>query len=846
MDRVFTIYSVLFLATSLVSFFVAVLAWQRRSVKSSRELAWLMIAAGIGAFWIIFETAAHTMTEKIFWSKLEYIGGVTTPVLFLIFVLRFTGKDKFISVKNILFLFVVPAITLALTLTNEKHRLIWTGFSAISAKTNLMEYEHGIGFWIGYIAYTYLLLIFSTKYLISFVISHRNTFRSQGMVVLIGGLLPWIVSIVYLTGSNPVPGLDLAPVSIVLSGMLAAFAIFNFRFLDLLPVARETLVETLPDGILALDGLNRIQDINEAAKSFLGIRNKRILGLPVEFSGASEAKLLKAVIEKNSVDLIEIAGFPENKTYSLIKKDIKNQQGSRLVIIRDISGRAEAEKALLESESQKAAILRAIPDLLFVFNNKGEYLDIYTNDDAKLIMPREHLIGKTISDLFPSEIAKGASEAFTKSYQTSELVEFSYSLEINGRTEFYEARIVQASEGKVLAIVRDITQRKHVEMELIKAKEQAEESDHLKSAFLSNMSHEIRTPMNGILGFTELLKMPDLTGEQQQEYIRVIRKSGNRLLGIINDIIDISKIESEQMKVSISAININEQLKYLYDFFRQEADQKKLQISFISPLASGEALIKTDKVKINAILTNLIKNAIKFTSEGSIEFGFEIKEEFLEFFVKDTGTGISQEQKEFIFKRFRQGSESYNREYEGAGLGLSISKAYVEMLNGRIWVESEPGKGSVFYFTIPYDSAAPPKIIPSSVVADKTEEKHGRRLKILIAEDDEASEMLISQTVRRFGSTDLKVRTGVRAVEACRNNPDIDLIIMDVKMPEMDGYEATRQIRKFNKDVIIIAQTAYALTGDKEAALEAGCNDYISKPVDSTLLIGLIKKYFNI
>lgn len=242
--------------------------------------------------------------------------------------------------------------------------------------------------------------------------------------------------------------------------------------------------------------------------------------------------------------------------------------------------------------------------------------------------------------------------------------------------------------------------------ELIAAKEKAEESDRLKSAFLANMSHEIRTPLNGILGFTELLKDPELTCEQQKDFIVIIEKSGVRLLNIINDIMSISKIESGQMKISISETNVNEEIEYVYAFLKPEAEQKGLQISFKNTLPEKEATIKTDKEKFYAILTNLVKNAIKFTKTGSIEFGYgstssPTGQEELEFFVKDTGIGIHPEQLEIVFERFRQGSESLNKKYEGAGLGLAISKAYVEMLGGKIWIESEPGKGSTIYFTIP-------------------------------------------------------------------------------------------------------------------------------------------------
>ena len=381
--------------------------------------------------------------------------------------------------------------------------------------------------------------------------------------------------------------------------------------------------------------------------------------------------------------------------------------------------------------------------------------------------------------------------------------------------------------------------------ELTIAKEQAEESDRLKSAFLTNMSHEIRTPMNGILGFTELLKEPNLSSDDQQDYIQTIQISGARMLNTINSIVDISKIESGLMKVDIKETNINEKIEFTYKFFRPEAEIKGLQLLFKNSLPAKKAIIKTDNEKVYGMLTNLIRNAIKFTYEGSIEFGYEKKGEYLEFFVKDTGIGIPQNQHKIIFERFRQGSESHNRGYEGSGLGLSIAKSYVEMLGGEIWVESEEGKGSIFYFTIPYNAVSEEKIEIVNAVSTEHKEVQLKNLKILIVEDDEISYSLLTRMLQKISKEVLHAITGVQAVEACRNNPDLDLVLMDIRMPKMDGNEATRQIRQFNKDVIIIAQTAYAFSGDKELAIEAGCNDYISKPINSTSLFELIRKHIN-
>ncbi|MFO7873016.1 MAG: ATP-binding protein [Bacteroidales bacterium] len=385
--------------------------------------------------------------------------------------------------------------------------------------------------------------------------------------------------------------------------------------------------------------------------------------------------------------------------------------------------------------------------------------------------------------------------------------------------------------------------------DLMEAKEKAEESDRLKSAFLANMSHEIRTPMNGILGFADLLKEPDLKSENRHKYLEIIEKSGVRMLNIINDIVDISKIEAGQIELNMGESNIAEQIEYVYTFFKPEAEAKKIRLSYTNPMSVKGAIIKTDREKVYAILTNLVKNALKYTEKGSIELGYNLKtrgeSNVLEFYIKDTGIGISEDRQEAIFERFIQADIADKMAYQGAGLGLAISKAYVEMLGGEIWVESEEGKGTTFYFTLPYKTDHQETDAQNVDESAREKKDQVKNLKILIVEDDDLSAMLMSEYVQTIGGKEiLQAGNDTEAVKICKNHPDIDLILMDIKMPEMGGHEATKQIREFNKEVVIIAATADGLTGDREKSVESGCSDHLAKPISKTELQALIQKYF--
>ena len=471
----------------------------------------------------------------------------------------------------------------------------------------------------------------------------------------------------------------------------------------------------------------------------------------------------------------------------------------------------------------------------------GVFKDIAANKEKFLELKQKECVRH---DNLPLETARG--KKINVEFVSNVYSEFNHKViqcNIRDITERKHAEKVLHIANNELAF--QIEEKRKVALELIIASEKAEESGRLKSAFLANISHEIRTPMNGILGFAGLLKEPGLSSATQQEYIRIIENNSARLLNIINNIIDISKIESGLIEINLKESNINKKVQNIFDFFEPEVERKGMQLIYKNPEHSEDVIIKTDREKLSAILTNVVKNAIKYTSRGYIQIGFEVKGKYLEFFVKDTGIGIPEDRQEAVFERFVQADISDRLALQGAGLGLSIAKAYVELLGGKIWLDSEETKGTTFYFTIPFLTVPAGKTEIKIPVHSAVSSNQVDNLKILIVDDDETSGSFLSIGVKKFARQILKAKTGVEAIEKCRKYTDIDLVMMDIQMPVMGGYEATRQIRTFNKEVVIIAQTSFVLTGDRLKALEAGCNDYISKPILKGELHSLIEKYFN-
>ncbi len=546
-----------------------------------------------------------------------------------------------------------------------------------------------------------------------------------------------------------------------------------------------------------------------------------------------------------------------------------------------------------ENERRLASLLSHLPGFVYRCKNDPQWTTLYISERCKHVTGYEsHDFLKHFDSMYNEIIAPDyrqyVYDTATEAIKRDDFFDVEYPImHKSGETRWVHERGkgVYDSNGVVLFIegyVEDISISRDARRALIVAKEKAEESDRLKTSFLANMSHEIRTPMNGILGFLELLKEPDLSDENKNEFLNLMNHSGHRLLSTINDIIEISKIESGKLASNTIEIDLRVLFRFYIDFFKPEAEQKKLRLFIGQQIETNDAMVIADKHKLDGILTNLVKNAIKFTKSGSIEINNAIEGNNLLIWVKDTGKGIPAHKQAAVFERFMQADNNYSRDHEGSGLGLAIVKAYIDTLKGSIWVESEEGKGSIFFVKIPYVKAvgfvsgngidaideigATEGIVteggmdtPSDIDAkDKKLTKDGnlteeRKLTedesaqfkktILIAEDDDISFTLMKRNLQGTAINIIRAVNGKECIEAIKAHPEICLVLMDVKMPVMDGYEATGIIKNIKPNLPVIAQTAYALEGDRELSLAAGCTDYLSKPVSKETLLRVIEKY---
>ena len=520
----------------------------------------------------------------------------------------------------------------------------------------------------------------------------------------------------------------------------------------------------------------------------------------------------------------------------------------------DITNLTASLQALHRERETLEVLLESMPFCIFFTDRQQRYIRV-NRMMAKLlrVSGSDKAVGKTNKVFFTKRVARKMMEEDRTIIETgAPIVDKIIYFEDEGVEGFWmEKNKIPIRDERgvitmIMGIFKDVSDLMRIENELKEARDRAEESDRLKTSFLANMSHEIRTPMNGIIGFANLLRDPGLSQDKKDLFLKHIDHSSNQLLNIIDDIIDISKIESGQLKISNKPVRINGILDEIYSsfFHRIRGDapgEKRVDFNLKKGNESNDFTIVTDDFRLSQIFNNLIGNAIKFTDEGHITFGYSLRNNrHIEFFVSDSGIGIPNNKIRLIFDRFGQVEQERSLQPSGTGLGLPISKSLVNLMGGEMWVESAVGKGTTFYFTLPLvvEKAVEEARIMISNKTYNWSNKH-----ILVAEDEELNWFFVKEMLRQTGATIHRARNG-REVVAQARKLSPDAILMDIKMPEMSGIDAARKIRGFNDTVPIIAQTAFVMAEEKEKSILAGCNHFVTKPLDRTTIMELIDSYF--
>ncbi len=582
---------------------------------------------------------------------------------------------------------------------------------------------------------------------------------------------------------------------------------------------------------------------NKTAELMFGYSEEEAIGQPEHHWFKDEEKeLVNQRLSGGNEEPFEATALRKNGTTfpCEIKTRVAEYQGNMVLFtaITNISRRKEAQKNLLESEARYRALIQNNTSVMLLFDpENGEIVEANKAASNFYGMSEEELKKTCIFDINTmnrDEISEKLNDL--RSGKKSYFVFKHYTA--NGEikdVELYTGRMDYQGRELYFSVIHDITEKLQNQKELILSREKAVESDRLKSAFLANMSHEIRTPMNAIIGFSQLLNDEDITPEESESYINIINKSGSQLLDLIDDIIKISQIEAGIISIQPEDNKLTELLNETYNLFSLTVKQKGIALNLDVPEQQIPSLY-TDASRFKQVMINLLSNAIKFTHQGEVRFGYTVEGEFLQFFVKDTGIGIDPQHFQLIFDRFMQVPQNSTKLYGGTGIGLSISQALVEKMGGKIWLESEVGQGTTFYFTLPniQHGREKPEIVKNKPDGLLTNKLTGK--KVLIVEDEPSNQQLLKLFLQPTHAVLLMCENGLEALEII-NHQDIDIVLMDIKMPVMNGLEATMKIKKIKPEIPIIIQTAYAMANEREDAFKAGCDAYLAKPVKKVQLI---------
>ena len=722
MKYFFDLYIFLLMVTSGVGLFLGYTALKRRGVQGAIPLAILMISVAVWSFFQIMALLTPEFETKIIYANLRFIGIQITPIAFYALAWEYKHRTKTLNLMGYLKIMIFPAIVFHAIWNNSLHNRFYT---EVFLQDGILMMKNGPLLWINMI-YLYFFIVAGIYLFLKSYQGSKSKHRKQALIIVFAAFIPLVSNLIF----NFIPSmkLDLTPLSFLISGLLFFYAIFHFKLLDLIPIARELLVEEMEDIMIVLDNNHRVLDMNKKARELLIINDTGkgdYIGSSI-FSIAEHWDELTQAINNKTVVYARISYkiSPRTKYYDLNKSELFDRKGARVGEIIDLRNITDLEEALLEAKKARAA---------------------------------------------------------------------------------------------------------------------AESANKTKGYFLANMSHEIRTPMNAIIGIAEILDKEELSKAEQKRYNQIITRSAETVLSIINDILDLSKVEAGKMELDKSTIDLAQIIMDIIQIFNLSTTNKSITLS-CNIDKQVPRYMQGDAIKIKQILMNLIGNSVKFTEAGKVDIllnylGNKEGMNAIEVIVEDTGLGIPEDKLDAIFDSFKQADSSTTRKYGGTGLGLSIVKSLVELMGGNIKVQSKLGEGSQFTVSLELDDAI--ELLDADEKPIAAFYTDLSKLKLLVAEDNSINREIIGLQLKKLGCNYEVVGNGILAVEGFEKG-QYDMILMDVQMPEMDGLEATRIIRmkeiNTNSRIPIIALTASAMIEDIDKCLEAGMDAHISKPLKADKL----------
>jgi PAS domain S-box-containing protein len=833
-------------------------------------LAFVLLCA-FASQWCLGETlqwATSNTAWQYTWLRFTRLGVQMVPLFWFVFAAEYTGWQTAFSRRAFSVLGAVVALTVLLAWTNPWHQLVWSAVTQVEF--------HGVArlvvqrgpYWMPIALYNYAMLLGGAGLFAVALIRSPDRYRGRAPAIIIGSATPFAANIFYTLHPTPV---DPTPLALVVSAVAYAWGVFRHRMLDLVPIARHTIIENMADAMFVLDENGRLLDANSSAKRILARTNDNLIGRPLAESVPAWTQLL-GDIDKAASNEGEVA--VDGHDYELRISPVRNKDGAltgRVVLLHDITDQKQACETLRRTEETSRTILESIEDGYYEIDLRGTFTKA-TEATAKVIgLPRAQVIGANFVQLTDDSTATRLLDIYGEVFRTgAALKDLEYSITtLGGETKYLEASasLMRDVAGRPIGfrgMVRDTTERKRTEQELQAAKRAAEEASQAKGAFLATVSHELRTPLTSVLGFAKLIKRrlsetvhPAAAGadpkvqralQQVSDNVDIIVAEGERLTTLINEVLDLAKIESGKIEWHMQPLAVAEIIARAIAATTSLSEAKALAVR--SEIEDTLPRVLGDPDRLIQVVINLLSNAIKFTDHGRITCRARRNDGAIEVAVADTGAGIAPEDQPRVFEQFVQVGDTLTGRPTGTGLGLPICKQIIEHHGGRIWVESTVGQGSTFAFTLPIDGATarpepspePPPRIELDALVDQLRQRLGRleptdgdARTVLIVDDDPSIRSLLRQELEAAGHAVREARSGEEALAAVKQERP-GLIILDVIMPGLSGFDVAAALRN-DPQTLDIPVIILSVVHDRERGVRLGVEQYFTKPVSTEVLM---------